>query len=127
MNLVIAFRTGRCRFILEIAFHFGDRFGTYGPPYVKGVISTLQVVFQFCSLSLMCCLVSTEQFLKMDTDCVIMVAGRKSEGPTIPTRLEFTDPWILGSFPFYGTTVKVLQYLQPKWYTLHITLSNYVH
>ena len=30
MNLEIAFRIGRCRFVLEIAFHFGDRFGTYG-------------------------------------------------------------------------------------------------
>ena len=35
MNLEIVFRIGRWRFVLEIAFHFGDRFGTYGPPYTQ--------------------------------------------------------------------------------------------
>ena len=34
MNLEIAFRIGRCRFVLKIAFHFGDRFCTYRPPYL---------------------------------------------------------------------------------------------
>ena len=31
-NLEIAFQIGRCRFVSEIAFRFGDRFGTYRPP-----------------------------------------------------------------------------------------------